>query len=227
MGIESKTHLVSDVDTYVFRQFGDDSNVQITTGDVIRFINNGQRQMFESDPSMNLANASTNIVAFQNVYNLSTDPNFPNIRLIRSVRYNGQVIRPMTRQEAEQYLLYDNVLYPPPPAGIPTDWWLDDGGNLYLYPTPQIAVPSGLLIHFMAYPKTAVATTDSLDIPDSHYTALLAYVMQCIYELDENWQAASAKRNEYKELMGLAKDRMEVEEDHFPAILLDPEDSVY
>lgn len=227
MGVESKTHTVSDVDTYVFRQFGDDSNVQITSADVIRFINIACRQMFEMNPSMNQANGSTNIVANQNVYDLTSDPNFSNVRFIRSVRYQGQVILGFTRQEAEMYLLYNNVLYPAPPAGIPTNWWLDDNGKLYLYPTPMTNVTSGLLIHYNAYPKSVTSTSDSLDVPDSHYSALLAYVMQQIYELDENMQLSNMKKEEFKELMTIFKDRTEVEEDEFPVIRLDPEDSVY
>ena len=227
MGVESKTHTVSDVDTYVFRQFGDDSNVQITTADVIRFINIGQRQIFETNPSLNMGNASTNAVAGQNAYNLSTDSNFPQLRLIRSIRYNGQLMRPISRQEAEQYVLFDNVLYPPPATGIPTDWWLDDSGILYLYPTPVSAGTNAITIHYMYYPKTVAATSDILDIPDSHYPALLCYVMSQIFQLDENWQASQAKMSEYKELLGILQDRTEVEQDHYPSILLDPEDSVY
>lgn len=227
MGVESKTHTVQDVDTYVFRQFGDDSNVQITTADIIRFVNIGQRQIFEANPSLNMTNASTNTVANQNVYNLSTDANFPNLRLIRSIRYQGSLLNPVSRQQAEQYILYNNTLYPSPTTGVPTDWWLDDAGQLYLYPTPNVSTTNGLLIHYMASPAVATATTDKLDIPDSHYPALLSYVMAQVFELDENWQAASSKKSEYKELMAVAKDRTEIEEDHFPSILLDPEDSVY
>jgi hypothetical protein len=51
--------------------------------------------------------------------------------------------------------------------------------------------------------------------------------MSQIFQLDENWQASQAKQAEYKELLAIAKDRTEIEEDHFPSILLDPEDSVY
>ena|SRR5438067_5397078 len=227
MGVESKTHTVNDVDTYVFRQFGDDSNVQITTADVIRFINIGQRQIFEANPSLNMVNASTNIVANQNNYNLSSDANFPQIRLIRSVRYQGQVLNPVTRQQAETYILYNNTMYPSPATGIPTDWWLDDAGVLYLYPTPGSSYTGALQLHYMAYPKTMVATSDTLDIPDSHYHVLLSYVMAQVFQLDENWQASAAKMAEYKELLGILKDRTEIEEDHFPSIQLDPEDSVY
>lgn len=227
MGVESKTHTVGDVDTYVFRQFGDDSNVQITTADVIRFINLGQRQIFETNPALNMVNASTNIVANQNVYNLATDANFTGIRLIRSVRYQGSVLNPVSRQQAEQYILYNNTLYPSPTTGIPTDWWLDDLGQLYLYPTPNVSSTAALAIHYMAYPKTMIATTDTLDIPDSHYPVLLSFVMSQVYELDENWQGNAAKKAEYKELLAIVKDRTEIEEDHFPSILLDPEDSVY
>jgi hypothetical protein len=227
MGVESKTHTVQDVDTYVFRQFGDDSSVQITSVDIMRFINLGQRQIFETNPSLNMANASTDIVANQNAYNLSTDPNFTGIRLIRSVRYQGSVLNPVTRQQAETYILYNNTLYPSPTNGVPTDWWLDDSGVLYLYPTPAQGSTAALSIHYMAYPKTVLATTDMLDIPDSHYPALLSFVLAQVYELDENWQANAAKKAEYKELLSIVKDRTEVEEDHFPSILLDPEDSVY
>lgn len=227
MGLESHVHIVSDVTTYVFRQFGDDSNVQITTADVIRFINIGQRQLFETNPSLNMTNGLSDIFAGENVYNLTSDVNFLNLRLIRSVRYQGQVLRPITRQEAEMYVLYNSTLYPSPASGIPTEWWLDDGGMLYLYPTPLVAAPQSLLIHYMAYPKTMVATTDLLDIPDSHYPALLAYVMSQVFELDENWPAAKSKKDEYKELLAIVMSRTEVEEDHYPAILLDPEDSVY
>lgn len=226
MGIESKTHLVSDVNTFVFRQFGDDANVQITIADVIRFVNLGSRQIFETDPSMNMVNSTADIVANQAVYNLPS-LGFTNIRFIRSIRYQGQVLLGFTRKEAEMYLLYNNVLYPAPPAGIPTNWWLDDSGQLYLYPTPMTPVSGGLLIHYNAYPNTVTQPTDTVDIPDSHYNALLSFVMSKIYELDENWPAAAAQKKDYDAFLSLAKDRTEVDEDNYPVILLDPEDSVY
>jgi hypothetical protein len=224
MSIETKTRVVSDVITYVERQFGDEAGVQVTSSDIIRWINAGQREIAENNLNINATSASTDIIQNQNAYPLATDPNLPNINRIRSVRFNGSALNAVTFEQAENFLLYNNQY--PPEYGDPSDWW-EDAGTLYLYPTPNLNYPKALTIHFTTVPKPVALATDTLDIPDSYFNTLIQYVMGQAYELDENFQAAQVKEQQFEKSLGILANRTESQDNTFPCITLDPEDMIY
>jgi hypothetical protein len=222
MSVEYKTHAVNDVVTDVERQFGDESGVQVTPADIIRWINKGQREIANENYTINATKASTDVIQGQDTYPLRTDPNLTNILKIRSVRYNGQAMQNITFEEAENFVI--NTATTPPAYGIPTVWW-EDAGDLHLYPIPTDGLVGGLMIHFTTIPKSVSSVGDLLDIPDEYYNALLQYVLQQAYELDENFQASQVKQSQFEKSMGILSSRTTAQDNTFPTITLDPEDS--
>lgn len=218
MAIERYTRTVTDIITSVKRQFGDESGVQINDADIIRWVNDGQREIVDQNTTVNQKLAKTDVISGQNSYPLSSDPNLTNISRITSVRFNGTLLRALTVQEAENYAVGDGN------TGDPTAWF-EEEGNLILYPSPSTSYPLGLTFRFTALPTKVTANTDALTIPDSYYTALVQYCLGQAYELDENAQMAQMKQTQFEKTLGIHSNRTVANNSDFPTIRLDLEDA--
>jgi hypothetical protein len=217
MSIERYTRNVSDVLTSVKRQFGDESGVEINDADIIRWINDGQREIVDQNNTINQKLAKTDVIANQDTYALSADPNLTNISRITSVRFNNVLLRAITVQEAENYAIGDGN------TGDPTAWF-EEEGNLILYPKPTTGYPLGLTFRFTALPTKVTTTSDALTIPDSYYSALVQYCLLQAYELDENPQMAQMKQSQFEKTLGIHSNRTVAQNSDFPTIRLDLED---
>ena len=218
MPIERYTRTVTDIITSVKRQFGDESGVQINDSDIIRWVNDGQREIVDTNTTINQKLAKTNVVANQDTYPLSSDPNLTNISRITSVRLNDTLLRAITVQQAENYLVGDGN------TGDPVAWY-EEEGNLILYPKPTTGYTLGLTFRFTALPTKVTTNADALTIPDSYYSALVQYCLAQAYELDENAQMASMKAQQFEKTLGLHSNRTVTNNSDFPTIRLDLEDS--
>lgn len=220
MAIETKTRTVSDVKTTVERQYGDESGVQLSLPDIIRWINDGQREISETNTSINEKKAVANVVAGQDLYALRSDPSFTGIALINSVRYNNMPMRGITFQEAEKYIVTDSVSQ----AGIPAMWY-EDNNDLRIFPKPEASLTGGLTVYFTTTPVPVTAVGSMLDIPDRYFNALIQYVMAQAYEMDENFQGAQYKSAQFDKSLGQKQNRTNINEGSFPTILIEPEDA--
>jgi hypothetical protein len=218
VAIERYTRTVTDILTSVKRQFGDESSVQINDADIIRWVNDGQREIVDTNTTINQKLAKTDVIANQDSYPLSTDANLTNISRITSVRFNNSLLRPITVQEAENYAIGDGN------TGDPTAWF-EEEGNLILYPKPTTGYVQGLTFRFTALPTKVTTNTDALTIPDSYYSALVQYCLSQAYELDENAQMAQMKSQQFEKTLGLHSNRTVTQNSDFPTIRLDLEDS--
>lgn len=217
MAIERYTRTVTDVITSVKRQFGDESAVQITDADIIRWVNDGQREIVDQNTTINQKLAKTDLIANQDTYPLASDPNLPNIARISSVRVNNSLLRPITVQEAENFVVGDGN------SGDPMAWY-EEEGNLVLYPKPTTGYVAGLTFRFTALPTKVTGNTDALTIPDTYFTALVQYCLSQAYELDENGQMAQMKSQQFEKSLGIRSNRTVADNSDFPTIRLDPED---
>jgi hypothetical protein len=223
MAIEKKTRTVQDVKNAIERQFGDEAGVQLSTSDIIRWINDGQREIADTNTTVNMKKATTNVVQGQDLYPLSSDPTFSNIARIASVRVNGIPCAPITFQEAEKYLVNANSSS----ANGTPNMWYEDANDLRLFPVPDAAIASGLTIYFTTVPATVAALGDALDIPDSYFNALCQYVITQAYEMDENFQAAQYAQAKFDKSLGIRQNDTNVQEQSFPTILIEAEDAWY
>ena len=210
------THTVDDVYKYVTRQFGDESGVQITQDDIFRWINAGQDEILRRQKPIK-ATATADLVGGQTTYT------FPdNILEVQALHVDGVKLNYRSFQEAEEYILNEksaDIL-----AGEPRIWY-EWGGNFILWPKPTKSLTGGITIYYIPAVSKVDALTDTLSIPDSFYNRLIEYVMSQAYELDENWEGASNKTNQFEKNMQDYDRRDSVQYDTYPTITVLEEDS--
>jgi hypothetical protein len=223
MAIETRTRTVQDVKNTIERQFGDEAGVQLNTSDIIRWVNDGQREIADINTTINQRKAVTNINVGQDLYPLASDPNFANIARISSVRVNGIPCAPITFQEAEKYLVNASSAQ----ANGTPNMWYEDANDLRLFPIPDAAITGGLTIYFTTVPAVVSALGDQLDIPDSYFNALCQYVITQAYEMDENFQGAQYAQAKFDKSLGLRQNETNIQEQSFPTILIEAEDAWY
>lgn len=182
MTISQITKTAGDVASYVKRQFGDESGVQITDSDIFRWISSAQLQLVAKIAPIQ-AKSTTNIVANTKSYDLSALP----IHQIQSIHYDGAFLPPKNFQEAEQSIYVD------PPTAETTDiplFWYSFAGEIFLYPTPNKSITAGLTIYYTKMPTPVVTGTDALSVPDKFFDAIASWVLSKAYELDEEFEQA-------------------------------------
>lgn len=221
MPIERYTRTAKHIIDAVVRQFGDEAQIQIGTPDIIRWINQGQRDIVQTNTTINESAVSAPIVQDQETYPINTDPIFKDVLNIHTVMVNSVPLKNVTFQEALTYIINGGTLQGE--SGTSTIWYIK-AGLLHLWPIPNKSIASGLKIYFTKAPTEVTVQSDFLSVPDNFYNSLLQYVMQQAYELDENFQAASAKNAQYKESLGLQQNQTLPQQEFFPMIMTDPED---
>jgi hypothetical protein len=174
-----------DIATYVKRQFGDESGVQITDQDIFRWINAAQLQIVAKIAPIK-AKATTNIVSGQRIYPFVGLA----IHQIESIHYDGNFLPPKSFQQAER----DIIEYPDQPDSGAPAFWYEWAGEIYLFPTPNQAITDGLEIFFTKMPSPVISSTDPLTIPDKYFEAIAAWVLSKAYELDEEFDQANNQR---------------------------------
>lgn len=209
------TRSVNDVLAHVKRQFGDESGVQITDEDIVRWINAGQDEIFRRSEPLK-ATTNTDVIAGQADYELP-----PGILRIQTIYVNGVPLEQRTPQELEEYVRNSDPLGVT--AGQPSVWseW---GGTISLFPKPETGAVSGMTLRYIKAPVLLETTTDSLSIPDGFYNRLVEYVMQQAYELDENFQAADTKAAQFSMNLEGQAGRDQVTHNTYPTITVLEED---
>lgn len=184
MGWIAPTKKVSDVATYVKRQFGDESGVQITDDDVLRWVNSGQAEIANVNGLLQ-ASANKTLIVGTNNYALGSDMA---IESIRSLHCSNIKLKYLNFNDYETYVT-DND-----PDGTRTgkpEIWTEWGGQVLLYPAPDSAYT--LTVYYRAAPTPATDQTSLLSLPDKYFQRVIDYVMAQAFELDENFNAHEAK----------------------------------
>ncbi len=221
MPIEKKTRTVQDVLTSVKRQFGDESGVQITDSDIIRWVDDAQREVMMNNPEINAAVVSINITAGQPLYPVLV--NVPDIDTIHSVHFDGAILRNMTFLQAQEYIIKNNSDVH---RGVPT-FWYEYAGTINLWPVPETSLIGGMKIFYSAAPAEITTVGQTLSIPDSYFNAMVTFCLKQAMNMDENFQAAQSYDQQFEILMQKLSNRTQSENNQYPTITLLPGDSDY
>ena len=89
-------------------------------------------------------------------------------------------------------------------------------------PTPN-ATGDSIKLFIIAAPVAVTASGNVLSIPDTHFDALLQYVLQQAYELDDDFASASVKADQLERSMDVLASSASYKT--FPTITVLPEDS--
>lgn len=208
------THTAQEVAVYVKRQFGDESGVQVTDSDIIRWINTAARDIAsQREPFKSIATAG--LIANQNQY---TWPD--NILQVQALHVNKKPVKRMSFQDAEQYILEDD------PNGINSGdpiIWYEYGGQFFFYPKPDKTSASAIQIFYIPAPTMIDSLSDTLTVPDVYFNAVLDHVLAQAYEMDENFEASQLKAASFTNYMGDDSEGS-TEFDVYPTITVLPED---
>lgn len=215
MSSVTATRKVSEVATYVKRQFGDESGVQITDTDIIRWVNLGQQEIFiRNEPIKKTATAA--LVAGQYQYTFPSD-----VMRVERLRVSNKTIEQISFNESDEYI---NATDPNNDSDGTPQVWYEYGGSFMFWPVPNTSDANGITIYYVPAPTAVAALADTLSLPDVYYPRLLEYVMKQAYELDENFDASQVKSNEFATGLESQADDSSVDTSYYPRITVLPED---
>lgn len=219
MALEKYTRTVQEVITAVTRQFGDEAEIQINSSDIIRWINQAQVEIAISNDTINEGMASADIVQDKDKYPLLTDPAFADVARVHTVLYKGRPVKNVTFQDALTYIIGSEHKG----SGDPSIWYIKSG-VLNFWPIPAESLDDGFTVYFTRTPKSVTGSGDILNVPDTFFNAVLQYVLAQAMELDENFQAAGIKLQQFEKSVNIQQNETIEQNGYFPSITLDPED---
>lgn len=215
---------VQDVITRVKRKFGDEGSVQITDADIIRWINDAQVQIAVSNQGILETVATADVIQNQPEYDCPAD-----MSVLRSMSFKGYRVKYMSFAEFNEYIdgfSADPGISPYGP-GIP-EIFMVWNNKITLFPKPDRDVTGGLKIYYMKQPATVALPPDSLSLPLQYHNAIVDYVMQQAYELDEDLEKSNFSKAKFDQAMMDLNDRNKwTSQEYYPRITTLPEDENY
>lgn len=187
MTLNTATKTVQDVGNAVKRQFGDESGVQISDSDIIRWVNEGQQEISFKNKILK-GKADVSSVAGQADYTMPS----VNIAAVESLHYNGYPIPGVPYPEVENYI--KNLPDSSTGSGDP-QFWYEWAGTLTLFPAPSSVGTITLL--YTSMPTEVTSTTDSLVLPDKYFKRLVEFCLVQAHEMDEDFDAATYKSEQF------------------------------
>ena len=190
MPVEQYRQTVQDVIDSVFRQFGDESGAQVTQSDVIRWVNEAQRDVVVNNREVNQSIASFGVQAATSIYDIVQL--VPNILRIHSIMYNNRLLPNLTFEEA-QTKIKDQELE----EKMGPQFWWKYAGYLNLWPAPAEDLETAITVYYTSSPVAVTQGSDVLGVPESYYEAVNAFCLAKAFELDGDSQMLGIKREEY------------------------------
>lgn len=215
--------IVSDIMTRVRRKFGDESAVQVTDADIIRWINDGQRDTVLKNEILLEKTAVTSSVAGQQEYTLPTD-----LLILKFIQYRESTgsayfkLRGLTPVQFNEYI--DGWSDGGVARGVPTVFTIFSG-KIVAFPTPTTSVTDGFKIYYNRAPVDVSLSSDTPDLPVLYHGTLVKYCMQQAYELDEDPESASGEAAKVAEDIDLLRGREDWKtQETYPTISICAED---
>jgi hypothetical protein len=171
----------------VKRTFGDESGTQITDDDIIRWINDAQNEIGQTQK---LAETTGTQSTTEGTLEYDLPANFIEFR---AVYYDNYKLHYLTQQEFDEYVRRidsDRAVSVNTQPIYYTSW----GDKISLYP----AVEEGktLEIRYVCFPAPVSSELDSLTLPLRYHQQIVELVLASAYALDENFEAHNLMRNQ-------------------------------
>ena len=192
MPAEEFTLTGTDVADRVRSQFGDVSGAQLADAAILRWINDGQREIVNSNPILRATKLS-NIVAGQQDYTFPGDK----VLAIEAIYVSGYPIKNVSPQAAREYIIAidpTSLLDAERP-----EVWYERAGVITFYPVPNKNITNGLKMEYVKVPANITTFGSTLTIPDRYFNELVNYVIAQALEMDENYDAASYKNRQFRD----------------------------
>lgn len=180
--------LVSEVVTRVLHQFGDEASVQVTEEDIIRYINDGLREIWVQN-DIGQTTATMNSIINEDEYNQPDET-----MALRSVFYDNQKLKFISKKLFDDYIITSDPNQTQ--VGTPMMWtrW---ASQLILYPKPDSV--KTIKIQYLRKPTTLTAVTDIIPLDSEYWNALVTFCLKQAYQTDEDWDAASQMDGQFQD----------------------------
>ena len=220
MPAEEFNYTGNDLSFRVRSQFGDQSGAQLGDPAILSWINDGQREIVNSNPILR-ATKITNLVGGQQDYSFPDDK----VLAIEAVYVSGYPIQNISPQAAREYIIAldpTSIINAERP-----EVWYERAGVITFYPVPSVSIPNAIKLEYVKNPTPLTLLTQTLGIPDRYFNELTNYVISQALEMDENYSAAAYKLGQFRE--GL--DRLNLKDtlsqtDLYQQLLPDPDDYI-
>jgi len=215
---------VQDVVTRVKRTFGDEAGVQVTDADIIRWINDAQEKIVLENEGLMEQTASTDAVQNQMEYDVPSD-----MSVLRSMKYNGFRLKPMSFAEFNEYI--DGYSSPsnssPYGPGIP-EIFMVWNNKITVFPKPSENMTDGFTIYYIQHPASVGNLADAITVPLQYHNAVVKFCLKEAYELDEDYQKAQIVKADFENDVMKLNDRNKwISQEYYPRITTLPEDENY
>lgn len=201
--------LVSEIATRVKRQFGDEAGAQIKDEDIVRWVNDAQREIAVTNDLLQTL-ATTALIIDTGEYTLP-----PELLTLRNVFIGSRKLKGISTQEADEWQSRgsDN-------KGEPTHFWIY-ANKINLYPTPTAT--GDLKIYFTKQPDEIAVPpggmTATPELPQQYHNRIVEYCIAQAYELDDNFESYEKKMQQFMMGMDKLKGNQEWErQDVYPSI---------
>ena len=221
MPAEEFTHTGTDVASRVRTGFGDSSGAQLADSSILSWINDGQREIVNSNPILR-ATKITDVVAGQSDYS------FPNDKVlsIEALYISGYPLTNLSPQAAREYIQAQDptkLLNAERP-----DVWYERAGIITLFPVPNKNITSGLKLEYITNPTALSALGSTLSVPDRYFNELVSYVIAQALEMDENYDASNMKLRQFRDGLDRLSTKDTLSQDsQYAAVMADPADAWY
>jgi len=190
MSYSAPTKTIGDVYDAVKRMFGDESGVQLTNTDIVRWVNEAQVDLASQNQ---IIPAVATLPALANVATYDLSGVTPKIDSIASILLDGRRIGNIPISQAEESISLSD------PAAVEVgapQFWYEWAGEITFWPKP--GQDYTMTLRYTAEPTDVTTTsTDLLSVPDECFTDIVNFVLMKAYEMDENPEMMAIKQAEY------------------------------
>lgn len=192
MPAEEFSYLGTDVATRVRSAFGDTSGAQLADANILLWINDGQREIVNSNPILR-SSKTTDLIKDQADYTFPSDK----VLVVEAIYIDGFPIDNLSPQEAREYIQKQD------PTEVSTAKrpaiWYERAGVITFWPKPNENITNGLKLEYIKNPTSLSSLSSAVSIPDRYFNELVNYVIAQSLEMDENYDAAQYKHRQFRD----------------------------
>jgi len=190
MATPTATRTLGDVMTFIKRQFGDESGVQITDLDITRWTNQAQNEIVNKNP---MIQATAEGVSIQGTQTIDLNTIAPNLLQLEAVIYDGWPLEPTSLER-----LKADIGGPDASTQGTPQYFYVWANKIYVWPVPSVS-GKAIQVNYSSHPVSVTGAADFLGVPDRYYDRVCEYVMSKAYELDEDWQGHQVARQAFED----------------------------
>lgn len=195
---------VSDIRARVLGTFGDIDNVQVENQDIIRWVNDAQREIAIKHELIQI-DAVHDLIGFEDSYEL---PDF--VYKVYAVTVNNRGLIQIQVQDVSNYSEQQ--------SGTPTSWYVWNR-QLKLVPKPDRSIPNGLKIYYIRLPESVSSMDQPIKIPPEFFAYMVDYCLAQAYLLDNDKEGYAMMQNKLREhYVDMANDLINDQVNEYPQI---------